>query len=320
MAKTQKDKTLFPVENDKNAQYVITCGDSLTYTKTLADESVKLIVSSPPYNVGKSYEKQTSLEKYLDEQKPLLEELVRVLQLDGSLVWQVGNYINNFEVFPLDMYFYPIFKSLGLQLRNRIVWHFEHGLHATKRLSGRYEVLLWFTKTDDYTFNLDPIRVPAKYPGKRYYKGPKAGQISGNPLGKNPSDYWTIIEDEFNSGIIDIPNVKANHPEKTIHPCQFPIELIERCVLSMTNEDDWVYDPYGGVGSTVLAALLHNRKGMMVDKEEQYCKIAEERVEQFKNGTLRVRPLGKPIYVPTGKEKVSQRPAEWDSLFSDKEE
>lgn len=317
------DNSLFPIDtkvDSIDSQYVITCGDSLEYAKTLEDGMIKLIVSSPPYNIGKSYEKQTSLDKYLAEQTPLLKELVRLLSSDGSLVWQVGNYVHNGEVFPLDMYFYPIFKSLGLHLRNRIVWHFEHGLHASKRLSGRYEVLLWFTKTDEYTFNLDPIRVPSKYPGKRYYKGPRAGQISGNPLGKNPSDFWTLIEDEFNSGIIDIPNVKANHPEKTVHPCQFPVELIERCVLSMTNEGDWVFDPYGGVGSTVLAALLHKRKGMMVDKEEQYCNIARERIEQLKNGTLKVRPLGKPIHVPSGTEKVCQRPAEWENLFVQEKE
>ena len=106
----------------------------------------------------------------------------------------------------------------------------------------RYEVVLWFTKSNKYTFDLDPIRVPQKYPQKKHFKGPKKGELSGNPLGKNPSDIW------------DIPNVKANHIEKTIHPCQFPVELIERLVLSMTKENDWVFDPFMGVGSTAIAS------------------------------------------------------------------
>lgn len=89
---------------------------------------------------------------------------------------------------------YQIFKKQRLKLRNRIVWHFGHGLHASKRFSGRYETILWFSKTDNYIFNLDSVRVPAKYPGKRHFKGPKKGQPSGNPLGKNPSDIWEIIE------------------------------------------------------------------------------------------------------------------------------
>lgn len=151
---------------------------------------------------------------------------MRILKPQGSICWQVGNYVDNGEIIPLDVILYPIFSRLGLQLRNRIVWHFGHGLHASKRFSGRYEVILWFTKGHDYVFNLDAVRVPQKYPQKKHFKGPKKGELSGNPLGKNPGDIW------------EIPNVKANHVEKTIHPCQFPVELIERLVLALTNEDD----------------------------------------------------------------------------------
>lgn len=241
-------------------------------------------------------------------QKEIIEEMVRITTEDGSVVWQVGNFVDKGEVFPLDIYFYPLFKELGRRLRNRIIWHFGHGLHAKKRFSGRYEVLLWFTKGDEYTFNLDSVRVPAKYPGKLYYKGDQAGQPSGNALGKNPSDYWQIICQEWERGRIEIPNVKSNHPEKTNHPCQFPIELIERCVLALTNEGDWVLDPFGGVGSSVIAAIKQNRRGMMIDREPIYNQIAEQRVQDFQNGTLKIRPLGKPIHVPTGKEKVAQVP------------
>lgn len=290
---------------------VIRQNDTLDELRTLPNNTFKLIVSSPPYNIGKVYEKKVSLEEYLESQRIVIEELCRIVADDGSIVWQVGNYVDDGEVFPLDIYFYPIFKSLGLQLRNRIIWHFDHGLHASKRLSGRYEVLLWFTKSKDYTFNLDPIRVPSKYPGKLHYKGEKAGQPSGNPLGKNPSDYWTLICQEWETGLIEIPNVKANHPEKTTHPCQFPIELIERCVLALTNEGDWVLDPFGGVGSSLIAAIKNERRGMVIDREKQYIDETIDRVKAFQNGTLKVRPLGKPAHKPTGKEKVAQVPQAW---------
>ncbi|MPM66759.1 Modification methylase RsrI [bioreactor metagenome] len=290
---------------------VVTEGDALEVLKELPEGIFKLGVSSPPYNLGKEYEKQVDLSSYLVWQTTILEELKRVISPNGSIIWQVGNYVDNGEVFPLDIYFYPIFKSLGFQLRNRLVWHFDHGLHATKRFSGRYEVLLWFTKTNDYTFNLDPVRIPSKYPGKRHYKGNKIGQPSCNPLGKNPSDYWTLINQEWESGIIDIPNVKANHPEKSKHPCQFPIELIERCILALTNENDWVIDPFGGVGSSLIAAIKNQRRGMIIDKDHCYIECAKDRINQFQNGILKIRPLGKPVYTPTGKEKVSQMPSEW---------
>lgn len=296
---------------DEHAEVVMLSGDSRETLKTLPDESIKLVITSPPYNLGKVYEKATALEKYLAELEPILKELIRVLSPDGSLCWQVGNFVEKGEIFPLDMYYYPVFKSLGLKLRNRIIWHFAHGLHASKRFSGRYEVLLWFTKTDAYTFNLDDVRVPSKYPGKTHFKGEKCGQPSGNPLGKNPSDIWQLIKREWEEGLWNIPNVKANHPEKTTHPCQFPIELVERCVLALTNEGDWVLDPFSGVGSALLAALRRDRKAIGCEQDQDYTALAKQRIEEFYAGTLPYRPLGKPVHQPTGREKVSRIPQEW---------
>ncbi len=295
----------------KNEDIIIQHGDVLEKCRNLREEQFKLVISSPPYNIGKEYEEKISLEQYLIWQKKVITELVRLCSKEGSIVWQVGNYVKEGEVFPLDIYFYPIFKQLGMQLRNRIIWHFEHGLHASKRFSGRYETLLWFTKTNQYTFNLDNVRVPSKYPGKLHYKGNKKGQPSGNPLGKNPSDYWSIICSEWENGIIEIPNVKSNHPEKTIHPCQFPVELVERCVLALTNENDWIIDPFGGVGSSLIAALKHKRKGTIIDINENYLKLAKERVQALLEGNLKLRPLGKPVHQPSGNEKISQIPKEW---------
>ena len=186
-----------------------------------------LVPTSPPYNIGKEYETRTELDKYLQLAEKNYRQPHSPAKKGGSLCWQVGNYVDENEIFPLDIEFAPIFKKYKLQLRNRIIWQFGHGLHTQKRFSGRYEVVLWYTKTDStkngYTFNLDAVRVAAKYPGKRHFKGPAQGQLSGNPLGKNPEDVWNI------------PNVKSNHVEKTGHPCQFPVGFIERFVLALTN-------------------------------------------------------------------------------------
>lgn len=307
---------LFPITVSETladqAQATLLEGDTLARLRDLPPRSVQLIITSPPYNIGKEYETQVALEHYLDWLRPIAAELFRVLADGGSICWQVGNFVEQSEVFPLDIFFYPMFKALGLKLRNRIVWHFDHGLHASKRLSGRYETLLWFTKGEDYTFNLDPIRVPAKYPGKRNFKpGPDYGKPSGNPLGKNPSDIWKVMIQEWEVGLWNIPNVKANHPEKTIHPCQFPIELVERCVLALTDEGDLVLDPFTGVASAMLAALKRNRRAMGIDRERRYLDEAHRRIEMLASGTLPYRQLGKPVHVPTGKERVSQIPKEW---------
>lgn len=263
------------------------CKNNLDFLGSIANDSVKLIVTSPPYNIGKSYEKRTALDEYIKEQRVVIAECVRVLQSSGSICWQVGNHVDSGEIFPLDSLLYPIFKEHSLKLRNRIVWHFGHGLHCSRRYSGRYEVILWFSKSDNYTFNLDPVRIPSKYPNKKHFKGPNAGKLSGNPLGKNPSDIWGI------------PNVKSNHVEKTIHPCQFPVELVERLVLSLTNPEDIVLDPYMGVGSTVIAALKNERIGYGCDIVPEYVDTAWQRVKDFSSGHLRLREMGKPVYDPS---------------------
>lgn len=297
---------------NKKERSILINGETLKTLQGLPDGIAQLVISSPPYNIGKEYEARRELQIYLDGLRPILAELERVLADGGSICWQTGNYVEESEVFPLDTFFYPVFKDLGLQLRNRVIWHFEHGLHCSVRFSGRYETLLWFTKGENYTFNLDAVRVPSKYPGKTNFRpGPDYGKPSGNPLGKNPSDVWKLMLHEWEVGLWNIPNVKANHPEKTIHPCQFPIELVERCVLAFTNSDDLVLDPFSGVGSALLAALRHGRRAMGIDKESAYISEAKRRIHQLWQGTLPYRQIGKPVYQPTGKEKVSQVPQEW---------
>ncbi|MGK7918849.1 MAG: site-specific DNA-methyltransferase [Trichodesmium sp.] len=307
------------------ANLILYPGDAADFIKTIPDNSVALIITSPPYNIGKNYEQKIALEEYLETQEKLLTQMYRILREDGSICWQVGNFIQKGEVFPLDIFYYQIFKKLNMYLRNRIIWHYGHGLHAQKRFSGRYETILWFSKSENYIFNLDPVRVPAKYPGKRHYKGAKKGQLSGNKKGKNPSDVWEILVKDWEAGIWDIPNVKSNHPEKTTHPCQYPVELVERCVLALTNENDFVFDPYAGTGTSLIAAIKNNRKAMGSEKENDYIEIARNRINSYYNGTLKTRPLGKPVYVPTGKEKVSQIPDEWKehkqmNLFEEEED
>lgn len=279
----------FPSRFRHSEQVVLYEGDCLALLRQIPDEAIQLVVTSPPYNLGKEYERRQSVEAYVADQRRVISECVRVLKPEGSICWQIGNYVSKTSkssILPLDIVLFPVFAETGLKLRNRIIWHFEHGLHCANRFSGRYETVLWLTKSDKYTFDLDSVRVPQKYPGKKYFKGPKAGQYSCNPLGKNPGDVWII------------PNVKSNHVEKTEHPCQFPIELIERLVLSTTRHGDWVLDPYVGVGTSIIAAIRHGRRGAGAEKEPAYVALARSRIAQGMAGTLKVRPRNKPVFDP----------------------
>ena len=313
MIKTTQEKNILKRSQRKKAvkaDYIH--GDSRKQLDILIAEKRKfqLIMTSPPYNMDKEYEKTQSLEKYSKEIEDVINRLVILLDSKGSICWQVGNYINpkTKEIVPLDIFYHDLFKKHGFILRNRIIWHFEHGLHASNRFSGRYETIMWYTKSNEYTFNLDDVRIPAKYPGKTYYKGIKKGQISGNPKGKNPSDVWKIVLNEWEKEIWEVPNVKANHTEKTIHPCQYPVELVERCILALTAPNDWVLDPYAGVGSTLIASLKNNRNSLGIEKFKKYIRLGETRIEQLKQGVLKIRELGKPVFIPNSNMAVAKKP------------
>ena len=229
-------------------EYRYECADALEFSRTIPNESVKLVMTSPPYNIGESYEVRRDIQEYIADFEPLIAELVRVLKNDGSICWQVGNFVDEGEVFPLDIYFYPLFKSHGLKLRNRIIWHFGHGLHCSK-------------------------------------------------------DVWEMtierLIDDWDAKVWDIPNVKNNHPEKLNHPCQYPVELAERCILALTDKGDAVYDPFAGVGSTLIAALKNEREALGSEYVSEYVDIGMDRIESLKEGTLITRPIYKEIYEPS---------------------
>lgn len=279
-----------------NAEVSMLLGDNLKHLNSLPTESVDLVITSPPYNIGKDYEHIIELEDYLQNQSRVIEECVRVLKPTGSLCWQVGFTKSGAEIVPLDILLYPIFKDQGLRLKNRIVWTFGHGMHAQRRFSGRHETILWFVKSlDGCYFNLDDVRVPQKYPGKRYYRGPKKGEYSGHPAGKNPGDVW------------EIPNVKSHHVEKTQHQCQFPIALAQRLIKGLCPPKGAVLDPYSGVATTAAAAALEGRRSISIEMLPKYFEIGINRVEEALAGALRFRPLDKPIQEPDPSAPVSFR-------------
>lgn len=287
-----------PTERLGNPKVCLKFQNAFDFLQELKPGTVDLIISSPPYCMGKEYDTSDSIDDFKADHQRLAPLLVRALRDGGSLCWQVGHYVRGGITIPLDAVVYTIFgEQEDLFLRNRIVWTFGHGVHASRRFSGRHETILWFTKGHDYIFNLDAIRVPQKYPGKRHYKGPKRGQLSGNPLGKNPSDVW------------EIPNVKLRHIEKTVHPCQFPVALAQRLVRALTNRAGLVADPFVGSGSSAVAAALEGRSFVGCDIEVQYIEIARNRIAAIEEGRAMYRPLNRPIYEPSGNEAVSKRPS-----------
>lgn len=277
--------------------FVLYQGDCLDLIASMPSDAVALTVTSPPYCMGKEYEAGSNREDFATAHRKLLPEIVRITKPGGSICWQVGYHVQNGALVPLDFLVYEIMREFaGIHLRNRIVWTFGHGLHCSKRFSGRHEVVLWFTKGDDYRFDLDAIRIPQKYPGKKSSRGPKRGVFSGNALGKNPSDVW------------DIPNVKANHVEKTSHPCQFPVALALRFAKALTKPGDVVFDPFCGVASTGVAAILAERRFLGAELDQNYGNLGAARCRAALNGVPQYRALDREIHVPKSTDAVVKRP------------
>ncbi|GAC1330224.1 MAG: site-specific DNA-methyltransferase [Beijerinckiaceae bacterium] len=283
-------------------------GDALEVVSRLPPCSVDLIITSPPYFVGKEYDSSRAAADLGKEVRRILPSLLRCLKSGGSLCWQVGNHVEQGVLTPLD---YIVSVEMGKEaefhLRNRIIWTFGHGSHCKHRLSGRHETILWYTKGKEYYFDLDRIRTPQLYPGKRHYKGPKKGEWSGNPLGKNPGDVWELGE------VWQIPNVKSNHVEKTSHPCQFPSALVQRFVLALSPKLGVVADPYVGSGTAAIASLLEGRSFLGCDRERKYLAIAKSRIISLGQGNLKVRE-DLPVYTPSGKEAVALLPKHFKIL------
>ncbi len=283
---------IFSTYQPRKEDYIIEA-DTNEALRLFSDKSIDLMVTSPSYYLGKGYETKESFDSYLNYHKETIRLLYDKMADDGSVYWNVAQTPMDGEIIPLGALFYEVFKDAGFYLKNWIIWHFEGGVNTKNRLSGRYENILWLVKDKaNYKFNLDDIRVPAKWQSDKRV----------NQLGKNPTDVWefstadlapTEMQYFFDEVKKDKERVKAAESdnfvyidrvvnvskEKTIHPCQFPEKLIERIIKASSNKDDVVVDVFLGSGTTAKVAHTLGRKFIGIDKDEQYCRIAKNRIE-----------------------------------------
>ena len=290
---------------EPNVDVVLFDGDCSEFLKDIPSNSVDLIITSPPYNIGKKIRKKKRPYIHTWKVKSLqFRNYTECLLLPEISVGKSEIMLRRERCFPLDIYFYEIFKRFDLKLRNRIIWRFNHGLHCSKRFSGRYEVILWFTKSDDYIFNLDPVRVPAKIPRQATFQRTEERSTFRQPTWQEP--FWYLGCRQTWLGRRSLGYSKRESEtirRKTEHPCQFPIELVQRCVLALTQSEGVVLDPYCGVGSTIIAALQHGRKAIAAEQDSRYIAITRERIQKFEQGVLPLRPLGK-TYSQTNRKRM----------------
>jgi adenine-specific DNA-methyltransferase len=245
-------------------------GDIMSRISEIPDGSINLIVTSPPYGIGKEYELEKNLddpEIYVEWCKEWINECHRVLAPNGTFILNVGTkpYSGRAKQVPIPYLLWPALSDFFLI--QEIVWHYGAGAAGRKYLSQRNEKFLWLVKNEnDYTFNLDDIRDPnVKYPNQK-----KNGKLRCNPNGKNPSDVWIIKK--VTSG------KNRSSVERESHPAQFPEEVIERCILGMSNKNDIVLDPFVGSGTTAKVCSDNDRFCIGIDESYDYLTTSAKRL------------------------------------------
>lgn len=235
--------------------------DCLQAMKEIPDELIDLTITSPPYNIGKEYEELAELDDYLGWCKDWIEQVHRITVDDGTFWLNIGYLEVKGKGLAVPIS-YLLWDKTPFYLLQEVVWNYSAGVACRKRFSPRNEKLLWFVKDPkSYVFNLDDVRDPnVKYPNQK-----KNGKLRCNPLGKNPSDVWQISK--VTSG------KNRSSPERTPHPAQFPVALVERMLKSSSNVGDLVLDPFMGSGSTAECALKNGRYVIGFEHEQHFvCK------------------------------------------------
>lgn len=261
--KIKKKLDIHPYFEDEN--FVLYNTDSLESLKKLSDSVFDLTVTSPPYNIGKEYESILPLEDYIQWSTAWIQA-VHLCTKENGAFWLNLGYLSIEDKAKAIPIIYLLWDKIPFYLMQEVVWHYEAGVINKNSLSPRNEKFLWYVKNQkDYTFNLDDIRDSnVKYPNQK-----KNGKLRCHPLGKNPGDVWKFPK--VTSG------EKRSSKERTAHPAQFPVAVIERIVKGSSNKGDFILDPFMGSGTTAEVALLNGRKCVGFEINKEYCEIAVER-------------------------------------------
>lgn len=252
----------------RGENYAVFCADCLSGMRTLPNSIIDLTVTSPPYNIGKEYEKPLPVEEYVGWCRTWMCEVHRLTRPHGAFWLNVG-YVplpEKAKALPLA---YLLWDKCPFFLLQEIVWNYGAGVAGKRILSPRNEKFLWFVKNpDNYTFNLDDIRDPdVKYPLQK-----KNGKLRCNTIGKNPSDVWQIAKVTSGTG-------RASR-ERTLHPAQFPRDLVDRIIKGFSNSSETVLDPFLGSGSTAEACILLGRTVVGFETRRDYCQVAARRLKK----------------------------------------
>ncbi|RLI74016.1 site-specific DNA-methyltransferase [Archaeoglobales archaeon] len=265
--KMYKDLKLPPppkkiVENPVPPEYLdkVILGDAKEVLEKLPDNCIHLMVTSPPYNVGKEYDEDLTLGEYLDFLGDILKELYRTLVWGGRVCFNVAN-LGRKPYIPLHAYLIQVFERIGYLMRGEIIWHKGNSVAGSSTAWGSWQSAANPVLRDVHEY----ILVFSKGSFKREKKGKKD----------------TISKEEFIEFTRSVWNFPPASAKDVGHPAPFPVELPYRCIQLYTFEGDVVLDPFVGSGTTCIAAIMSKRHFIGIDINEEYVRLAKERIANF---------------------------------------
>ncbi|HXV97340.1 MAG TPA: site-specific DNA-methyltransferase [Anaerolineae bacterium] len=233
------------------------CGDATQEMSKLPDACIDLLIADPPYNLGKDYGNNFDQKAWRDYEtfsRNWLAEASRLLKPSGSIYVFMG-------VRFISKLFLMLEEEYKLNFNGWITWHYTQGMGRKTGFSPRHEDILYFTKSEQFTFNLDNIRVPQKYYRER-----------NNMAGANPGDVWQFSHVHYCSA------------EREPHPTQKPEALMERIVKASSHPGDLVLDPFVGSGTTCRVAQILGRNWLGIDINPEYISMSQKRIDAVFEG------------------------------------
>jgi len=284
----------------ENLQGKFLSGDCEKVLRRFPDDCIDLVLTSPPYADKRDYGTEgssVSADDYVTWFLPKARQIYRVLKPNGSFVLNISDkVVDDFQhlyVFDLVL---ALCKKVGFHLVRDYIWYnpatppnvYSRGGYGRTKKSHEY--CFWFSKSNEWTFNLDPIRKPYSRDMLRYLKGEGKGDRQQNT---RPSTHNFDCEKIWNNNggsdpgsVIECGNTSSNDAfmklckERGIsHPARFPEKLVEFFILSGTNPGDLVLDPFSGSGTTAVVAAVNGRRWVGIDMNEVFCELAAERMK-----------------------------------------
>ena len=249
----------------------VVLGDCLDLFPRVPDNSIRTIHTSPPYNIERNYEgynDNLGVRHYLDFIEKALSECKRVLVPGGALFWQTG-YTTEEEdyITPLDQLTFHLFQKLGFRVKDRIIWRYWGGMAFKSKFTNKHETILWWVKPGQATtqskFDVFPVREATKFYDPR-----------NNLFGRNPGNVWEVDRVAFGSN------------NQTSHIAVFPEEISDRIVLSTTDENEVVLDPFSGSGTVCKVAKARARHCIGFEISPLYHQESVQRLSLQARGEL----------------------------------